>query len=173
MNRTGLHWHETHTEYLRVSSGKAFVTVNDQTSIIDANSGEICVPRGVVHEWGLSEQTGDEELVIWERTEPADGEKEIFFRNLISCFIDSPMGNPFLSASINRRLAIRDIFQLFVTFRALDNYPVMWNGFGKRYVTYLILAIGNFFGRTLYGLRPFYLEYTPHHLWNRHKEKLH
>ena len=171
VNRTGLHWHETHTEYLRVSSGKAFVTIDGKTTIVDTSSGELCVPIGVVHEWGVAEENNDnDELVIWERTEPVDGLKEIFFRNLISSLLDSSLGNPFSSESIHRRLAIRDVLQFFVIFQSLDNYPVFWNGIGKRYVTYSFLFIGNLLGRFLFGLKPFYIEYTPE--WFYEKQKL-
>lgn len=170
LNKTPPHWHETHTEYLRVSSGKAFVTVDGRSSIIDSTSGEICIPRGVVHAWGIVEGS-DEELIIWERTEPMDGEKEIFFRNLISSLVDSSLGNPFSAQSIRRRLSVRDVLQFLVTFRALDNYPLIWNGVGRRYISYLILSIGDFCGRTFFGLKPFYIEYTPDHLWDKHKQK--
>ena len=172
MSKTPPHWHETHTEYLRVSSGKASVMVDGITSIIDSSSGEICIPKGVVHAWGLTDDC-DEELIIWERTEPMDGEKQIFFRNLISSLVDSSLGNPFSVQSLQRRLSLRDLLQFFVTFRALDNYPLIWNGFGRRSISYLMLNIGDFCGRTFFGLKPFYFEYTPDHLWDKHKQKRH
>ena len=135
---------------------------------MNSNSGEICIPVGVVHEWGYAEENDNKEdfLVIWERTQPIDDEKEIFFQNMISSLIDSSLGNPFSSQSVNRRLSIRDILQILTTFRSLDNYPVIWNGIGKRYITYCTLNIGNLFGRLISGLKLFILnihhnEYTP------------
>ena len=172
VNKVPPHWHETHTEYLRVSSGKAYVVVDGVKSIIDSHSGEICVPIGVVHEWGVADDHSDEELVMWERTEPTDGEKEVFFRNMISSLIDSSIGNPFSSANTSRRPSIRDVFRLLVIVRALDNYPVIWNGFGGRFLTYSLLNIGNFIGKVFFGLKPFYMEYTPQQLWDKHKQKL-
>jgi hypothetical protein len=101
-----------------------------------------------------------------------DGEQELFFRNIISSLIDSSIGNPFLSQSIHRRLSIRDILQFIVTFRALDTYPVIWNGFGRRFLTYFLVNIGNFIGKIFFGLKPFYIEYTPEWLWEKYKQKL-
>ncbi len=57
--------------------------------------------------------------------------KEIFFRNMISFLIDSSLENPFSFQIVNRHLSIRDILQFFVTFIALDNYSVFWNGLGN------------------------------------------
>lgn len=172
MNRTGLHWHEKHTEYLIVSSGKAFVTVNGITSIIDSNSGEICIPIGIIHEWGLIEDNNNQEdLIIWERTEPNDGEKEIFFRNMILSLIDSSIGNPYSSKNINNHFSIRDILQILIIFRSLDNYPIIWNSFGKKYFTYFILNIANLFGKLFFSLKPIYIEYTPQYFWEKYKFK--
>jgi len=69
MYRTDLHWHETHNEYLQVLSGKSFVTIDGINLIVYSNSSEICVPIGVVHQWGIGKENNNtEDLVIWERT---------------------------------------------------------------------------------------------------------
>ncbi len=91
---------------------------------------------------------------------------------MFSSLNDSSTGNPFSSQSFYRRLSIRDILQLFVTSRALDNYPVIWNGFGRRFITYSLLNIANFIGKIFFGLKPFYIEYTPQRLWDKYKQKL-
>jgi hypothetical protein len=76
LNRTSLHWHEIHVEYLRVSSGKTFITVDEITSIVNSNSDEICIPIGVVRE-----NDNEEDLIIWERIETIDSKKEFSFWN--------------------------------------------------------------------------------------------
>jgi hypothetical protein len=76
LNKTGLHCHEKHTEYLRVESGKAFVIVNGISSIIDSTCGELCISSGIVHQWGVMDNN---QLIIWERTEPNDGKKRNLF----------------------------------------------------------------------------------------------
>ena len=169
MNKTGLHWHETHTEYLRVSSGKASVTIDGVTSIIDSNSSEICIRKEVVHGWGVIEND-EEELIIWERIESGDGEKEIFFRSMVSSLVDSSMGNLYSPQADFRRLSFGEILQFFLPFRYLDNYPVVWNGFGKRYITYSLLKIVDLCGRLFFGLQAIYIEYTPEHFWEKNKE---
>lgn len=148
--------------------GKAFITVHGITSIVDSNSGEICVPIGVVHEWGLSEENNNQEdLIIWERTEPIDEQKEIFFRNMVSLLIDSSVENLFSSQIVNRYLSIRDILQILMIFRSLDNYPVISNGIGKIYITYSIRNIANL----LFNLKLIYIEYTPKYLLDKYQIK--
>ncbi len=56
-------------------------------------------------------------------------------------------------------------------FRALDNYPVFWNGLGKRYITYFILKIWDLIGKLFFGLKSIYIEYTRQWLLDKHKQK--
>lgn len=69
---SGLHWHETHTEYLRLIRGSIFVRLGNETRIISAQGGSpwhwnegpppppetliIRVDRGVRHNWGRAQQ---------------------------------------------------------------------------------------------------------------------
>jgi hypothetical protein len=96
---------------------------------------------------------------------------EIFFRNIISSLIDSELGNPFSSETVTRYLSIRDILQMLITFKAFDNYPVLWNGIGRRYITYSIFTIGDFIGRIFFSLKPISKEYTPQWLWDQNQIK--
>lgn len=118
---SGLHWHETHTEYLQVIKGKAQITLEGVTKIYGPEDGHVKVDRGARHEWKLAPGSDDAArdddqyaLVVKEWTDPADGEKEIFFRSLSSVFMEPP------------RLEAMLTLQLFCTFQALDNYPVIF-----------------------------------------------
>jgi uncharacterized RmlC-like cupin family protein len=79
---SGLHWHETHTEYLRLVKGTIRVRLGNTTSIISAHDSpepmEVKVERNVWHEWSRATPDGEEVIVI-ERTDPADHENHLFF----------------------------------------------------------------------------------------------
>ncbi|SPJ72438.1 uncharacterized protein FTOL_02166 [Fusarium torulosum] len=91
---TGLHWHETHTEYLEVVQGYALVTVGNYTSVFSKDDGIITIPRYAIHQYMRADKTEqgkvgkDVDLIVREWTEPGDGDKEVFFRNIISLMID-------------------------------------------------------------------------------------
>lgn len=59
--------------------------------------GVVIVPRGTVHEWRRSRaplslaagEEDEEELVVREWTDPKDGQKESFFRNLNGLILDA------------------------------------------------------------------------------------
>ncbi|KAJ1334091.1 hypothetical protein MN608_04094 [Microdochium nivale] len=125
---SGPHWHDAHTEFLQVLSGRAHIVLglgrgcgrdgrdNSKTSSsssppsddrIESGSGSdtgapivmpavgpadgvVVVPRGTVHEWRRSQtQRVEEELVVREWTDPKDGQKEGFFRNLNGIILDA------------------------------------------------------------------------------------
>ncbi len=160
---SGLHWHETHTEYLRVIRGAACVRLQGKTSIITPEDGLVTIPAFVKHEWMRASTHGsDEDLVVKEWTSPADGEKEIFFRNL-SSVIQEDYRNAWIPVGWLITL------QLFVIFGALDNYPIFVEGWAERWVTYVVLWVAGFVGRGL-GLRGWYVEYSPAHVLNKHEE---
>lgn len=46
--------------------------------VITGGEEEIRIEKWRPHRWYLD--NNDAEVVVWERTEPADGEKELFFR---------------------------------------------------------------------------------------------
>jgi hypothetical protein len=147
---SGLHWHETHTEYLQITSGSALVTIEKSTKLYGANDGPIRVDQFVNHEWKRAEdQDVDKNLVVEEWTDPSDGQKEVFFRNLSSVLQQNPDASGHWV-----------VLQLFIIFGAMDNYPVMVEGVSGRLVTHFVLGLATIVGFLL-GLRATYPEYTP------------
>ena len=112
--------------------------------------------------------------IVIERTLPADDKKEVFFRNLVSCLLDSkdPESTELFQPSLSHPIAsLKFILQFFCTFRALDNYPVFIGSPLPRsvshQVTYGVLKVASSLA-SLLGIRPTYLEYTPDRLWEMH-----
>jgi hypothetical protein len=165
--RTGLHWHEKHTEYLQVLQGCALITVGDRTAVFTKDDGVVTVPRFTIHGFGRADDTEegrgsrDIELIMREWTDPADGDKELFFRNILGLVKDwkkTLLGNVAMGISA------------LVVSSGHDSYPVFWNGpamFGKgvqvavmRASTYTVLGLADVVG-WLGGFRAEYEEYTP------------
>ncbi|KAH8120844.1 hypothetical protein FP744_10001374 [Trichoderma asperellum] len=192
---SGLHWHETHTEYLKVIKGSIKVRLGDTEQIITAtqeNQPELKVERYAWHEWQRAELEGDEVVVV-ERTDPADGEKAIFFWNLNGVILNAARvlntnvpGFSFFPASIKDLIIdfwIR--LNLFIIFHSLDNIPVIlsttkyWNGKASRaknglsadwFVSHLLLSLASLIGR-VFGLQAVRAEYTPlpsYQRWQEH-----
>ncbi|KAJ4201677.1 hypothetical protein NW767_006765 [Fusarium falciforme] len=70
---SGLHWHETHDEYLKVIKGTIRVQLGSTIQYISATENEqpeIKVARYVWHKWQRAGPDG--EVVVIERTEPDD-----------------------------------------------------------------------------------------------------
>ncbi|KAL2072702.1 hypothetical protein VTL71DRAFT_12045 [Oculimacula yallundae] len=136
---SGLHWHETHTEYLQILSGAALITLNNTTQIYTSSSGTITVPRYAKHEWQRASRAlalgydftplsssltqsllDDEELIVREWTDPNDGQKEVFFRNLSGIIADD------VERGEGEWVLTPKLWKLF---REVDNWPVffeMW-----------------------------------------------
>lgn len=96
-------------------------------------------------------------LVVNEWTDPADEQKEIFFRNLSSVLMEPP------------KQEAQVTLQLFCIFWALDNYPVLLPARSRRVewvVTHLALMVAATVGRLL-GVKGVYKEYTPRLPWDR------
>lgn len=175
---SGLHWHETHTEFLQIIKGRAEVTFGGRTRNITPGDGIIRVERFAKHEWkrakprarealedrGDLRQAGDadEELVVKEWTDAEDGMKEIFFRNL----------NSVITEPMNEDLWLPDLWitlQLFMIFHGLDNYPVLLGGVAGHLMTHVVLRAARILGLIL-GLKPAYPEYTPKRLLDKYEE---
>lgn len=156
---SGLHWHETHTEYLQIVRGTALVTLNKSTRTYTAADGIVIIPRFARHEWQRAIADG-EELVVREWTDPADGAKEVFFRNLSSVVVDCTKNGPPKEWWLT--------WQLFVVFWGLDNYPVFleiaWvplvGSTLEWALTHLLLLAAVLAGKIV-GLKSAYGEYTP------------
>ncbi|KAI9722678.1 MAG: hypothetical protein M1812_001609 [Candelaria pacifica] len=161
---SGLHWHEAHTEYLQVVQGTASVILLDKTLVVTADDGPITIPAFAKHEWMRAPTHGnDVDLIVNEWTSPIDGQKQIFFRNLNSV-IQEDYSNKWMPVGWLITL------QLFVIFRALDNYPVFVEGWVDRWVTHMILWMAGLFGWAM-GFRGWYTEYTPEILIDRSKNR--
>ncbi|KAL7784924.1 hypothetical protein V8C37DRAFT_394956 [Trichoderma ceciliae] len=182
---SGLHWHETHTEYLTVIKGSIKVRLGDIEQVITAiqgNQPEIKVERYAWHEWQRAELDGDEVVVV-ERTDPTDGEKAIFFWNINGIILNAGRvigtnvpGFSFFPPPIKDLMIDFWItLNLFIVFHSLDNFPVLlsttrfWHGKGSKanagfsadwLVTHLMLSLASLTGR-LFGLQAVRPEYTP------------
>lgn len=163
---TGLHWHETHTEYLQVVEGYALITLGDHTAVFTKEDGVITIPRYTIHQYMRADKTKegeagkDMDLVVREWTEPADGDKEVFFRNILSLLMD-------------RKDTLRGNLSMFLSIMVVawahDNYPVFWKGPGilggtrqarvMRIATYSLMGSLAFLGR-IFGYKTDYPEYT-------------
>ncbi|KAH8902890.1 Cupin, RmlC-type, partial [Coniochaeta sp. PMI_546] len=143
---SGLHWHETHTEYLRLLSGTIRVRLGDEVRVLSASAPgggdgdgdgvgvEVRVDRYVWHEWGRAGdgeegEEGEEDVVVEERTEPEDGEKGLFFWNLNGVILRAQkweMGRGWLTGWWLSRWLMGWWVEvnLFAIFWRLDNFPV-------------------------------------------------
>lgn len=183
---SGLHWHETHTEYLKVMQGSVKVHLGGVQQILSATAldqPEIRVDRYVWHEWQRAEPDG-EEVVVVERTDPADGEKALFFWNLNGVIQNAPRlldAGHVLSwlprAMAHAMLGLWIELKLMVIFAKLDNVPVFanlpqsvlrtgnlvplhWLIATDRLLSRILLLAAATVGRFL-GIRPVVAEYTP------------
>ncbi|KAM0542215.1 hypothetical protein ACHAPJ_012907 [Fusarium lateritium] len=183
---SGLHWHETHDEYLKVIKGTIRVRLGDSNHVIKATDEaqpEIKVDRYVWHEWQRAAPDG-EEVVVIERTEPNDNEKALFFWNLNGVILNAPKLLEDPSSLVSRLPSrLQGLFldfwiplNLFVIFRSLDNIPVFLNAPGlfqtsnnrlrglmqalDRVVSHFVLLLASWIGWVL-GLQPVQSRYTP------------
>ena len=164
-----LHWHETHTEFLKVLQGRAFVRLGNRAGNLGPEDGVVEVPKYTVHEWHRpQEDESQEDLIVQEWTLPEDGQKEVFFRNLNS-FLTERQPSSMYEAPVpipgwaKRWLEHWIIpLQLFSIFRSWDNWPVFagddaallsWT------ITHMILGICSVLGSIL-GLKESYAEYV-------------
>ncbi|KAI2780648.1 hypothetical protein F4815DRAFT_124806 [Daldinia loculata] len=154
---SGPHWHDSHTEFLQVLAGRAHVTLSGRIFCVGPADGVVTVPRGAVHEWrradrkevGLGEAEQDigadaGELVVREWTEPKDGAKEMFFRNLNGIILDATAGGAWGEALVT--------LELWNLFWRADNYPVTvgvgWvGGVATRAAMGVAVAMGWVLGR--------------------------
>jgi hypothetical protein len=155
---SGPHWHATHTEYLQVLSGAAQITLEGQVlAAVTSASGPITVPRGAVHEWRRSAtERLDEEVVVREWTDPADGQKEVFFRGVNGIVLDALREG---GGSWKMRTLELDLMNLFWR---MDNWPVVLGGWAPAWMqgaaTRFVLGASVLVGQVL-GDKGVYAEY--------------
>ncbi|KAK0512616.1 hypothetical protein JMJ35_004633 [Cladonia borealis] len=201
---TSLHWHVTHTEYIRVISGAALITLSNQTKVYTAEDGIAVIPRYARHEWmrfdrpahllSKSQRKGQEkwmeehgedvieklrgmDLVAEEWTDPGDGEKEVFFRNILSTLKESQWREGWWGVVLM-------LLQIMLVMWELDNPVVLldlggpgdgdgWRGAVETAVTYAFMWSVAMMGKAL-GLKAVNEEYTPKYLlkaWDEGKAK--
>ena len=158
------HWHESYTEYVRCISGRLLIRLNGIERVVTPNDGPQVIDKGVVHEFMRADvhgyplkedQEGDEgDVVAEEWTDPSDGMKHVFFRNLFSILEDQGYWGWWF------------VPQVVLSLRQHDNWNVLvgsgkggagWLDWGLTHVMYG--AVGGV-GR-LMGLRAHYDEYVP------------
>ncbi|KEY64906.1 hypothetical protein S7711_03898 [Stachybotrys chartarum IBT 7711] len=171
---TGLHWHEEKTEYLQILQGHALVTLGDSIAVFTPSDGPITVPRYTLHAFGRADAhpegaaSRDVALRVREWTDPADGQKEIFFRNLLGILLDKQDG---LWGTVKLLLGV------FTIMGAYDTYPVFVRGPAflgqavqsavRRWTTYAVAGGVGLLGR-MCGLKSMYEEYTPREWFAKH-----
>lgn len=164
---SGPHWHEKHTEYLYVTQGKALVTLAGSTWVHSSSDGVIEVKPGQIHEWRRAPKQNDEseeDLVVKEYTDPADGQKEVFFR-MLNSFLTEPEPQRLHAPVVipESRLEKYTVpLQLFIIFQACDNWPVVLSTQGMLgwALSHFCLRIACILGGLILGLRPVYAEYV-------------
>jgi uncharacterized RmlC-like cupin family protein len=171
---SGLHWHETHDESLRVIQGSIRVRLGQQTITLAAGQ-EAKVPKFVRHEWWRADALVGEDVIVEESTDPADEEKHLFFWNLNGVILGSATSG-FLSELL---ITLR----LFMIFHALDNWPVLLEmSYCRRFisgalaawlegvVTHAVVAAAASLGNAI-GFEPVNTRYTPPRLLRLWREK--
>lgn len=151
----GAHWHESYDEYFKVLKGRVLVKLDGESRIVTPEDGTIKVDKFVVHEFMRADRDkpdddkDDGEVITEEWTDPADGAKHIFFRNVFSTLQD------------------RDKYwgrwafpQALFTMSHYDNFIVMAPGKLAYPVAHVLYAGLKVIGRTA-GLKPWITEYTP------------
>lgn len=177
---SGPHWHDAHTEHLQVLRGRARLTLAGRELRVGPRDGVVTVPRGAVHEWrradaraaktGADEDEDDEgdgkeegeELVVREWTDPRDGAKEVFFRNVNGLILDADADDDDddrrSGGTWSGALLKLDLWNLF--WRA-DNYPVVLGspGWLGTTATRALMGVAVTLGWVL-GCRGVYEEYS-------------
>ena len=176
-----LHWHETYTEYFRITKGVMSVVLEDvtgalQTYYIGKESGIVEIPKGRRHRLRPGDSTGPweewKDKLEWreggmiskeewvseirgeEWTSPQDGRKEMFFRNLAGIAGDRSGG------ALD---GVWFVLGVLCIFREFDNWPAFLGGRMRSLelvVSHAVLCVASWVGWGL-GLRGSYEEYAP------------
>ena len=152
------HWHERYTEYVRCVSGRLLVRLDGVEKVVTPEDGPQTINKYVVHEFmradmhgyrdGAAEGGEQEDVVVEEWTDPADGSKQVFFRNLLGVLQDDQYWGSWFG------------LQALLICSRYDNFNVIWAGWGKWAVTHAAFGAAEAVAWVA-GLRPWYEEYTP------------
>ncbi|KAG6907540.1 hypothetical protein DXG01_008576 [Tephrocybe rancida] len=91
------HWHETHDEIIRVVKGKMEIRLGSSVREYTQEDGDVVISKGVVHSLRTFKGV---ECTFYERTDPMDDEKEIFFRNMLANISSNSRGPGLLDAMV-------------------------------------------------------------------------
>ena len=200
---SGRHWHDDHVESWKVLSGAMLITINNNSFVVTGESPTVAIPCKARHElmrWdcpgrtdhqsaaqaafrkemlsrGLSrelEKLGAQQVEAEESTMPADGEKEIFFRNLLSVISEPRTG---------RLGEVLRFFHILLIYQRLDARMVIldmgaeddngWRAMVEEIIWWLFAGTASLVG-ALFGLEPVSEAYTPAPLasrWEKEKSK--
>lgn len=153
----GLHWHETHTEFFRVIQGRVIIVRNGIEIEVGPDDGQVRIDKFVVHNFWRADrdrpddQKDSEDVVTEEWTDPADGLKHVFFRNIFSTIDDQQYWGRWLS-----------IQALFVASHN-DEFVEVISGRLSHTATHALYLLVNLAGLVL-DLKSWYPEYTPEDL---------
>lgn len=151
----GAHWHERHIEYFKVTKGRLAVKRGGVVEVVTPDSGVQRVDRFVVHDFwradkDLSEEDKDAGDVITEEwTDPMDGIKQVFFRNVFSVVQDA-----------EKFWGWWTYLQALTVISTYDEFLDILPG-RLSYTTTHILYAGVRAIAPLIGLSPWHEEYTP------------
>lgn len=154
----GPHWHEQYTEYFKVIQGRVLLTVNGKTRCVTSDDGLQRVDKFAIHDFcradkHLADEEKDSDDVITEEwTDPADGLKHVFFRNLFSTLQDA-----------EKYWGLWTYAQALTTAAAYDNFIEVVPGRFSYVVTHSLYA-GIWAFAKLTGVCAWQQEYTPDEL---------
>ena len=153
----------------------------DET-IIDAKyspeSTIVTVPKGARHEWSRADSAFGDDVIVVESTDPADGEKQVFFWCVNGTVLEGVAN--IMGSSSNLGKVFYDWllwWRLCLVFRELDNWPVMLDtGIWSKAVpgvrdiesrfTYVVLMMTTLLGG-LCGMRSVRKDFLPKEVWDR------
>lgn len=151
----GSHWHERHTEYFKVIRGRIAFIHDGVVQVVTPDDGPQRVDKFVVHDfWRADRDLPDEEkdagdVTTEEWTDPADGIKELFFRNVFSTLQDS-----------DKYWGRWTYPQLLTVLTASDEFIDIVPGRFSYAATHILYGAVQFVA-PLIGLRPWCEQYTP------------
>jgi hypothetical protein len=185
---SGLHWHNNHTEYLCVLQGSVKIKLGRDEFVVTApspgktgqqsedgneNGTTVVVERGVRHEWSRAVIDDGVDVIVRESTDPADGEKTIFFWSVNATVLSGIERIKSRRSSIGRGFEDWLLWwKLMILFWELDNWPVLFNLSGiwvvglevESLITWSILAFAALLG-ILFGQRGVRERDMPSDIW--------
>ncbi len=65
-----MHWHERHTEYVRVERGRLLVWLDKEIREVGPEDGDIVIKPFTLHQYRPADSNRPEdEVIVWERTD--------------------------------------------------------------------------------------------------------